>query len=928
MPIRIYALAKEIKVDSKELVERCAQLGLQGKGSALASLDDDEADKVRDSYKQKAAPAPTAEKPAVKDDAPIKREDYVPQAGAFDKPVPSLRRSRPKQPTPPPKEEPTTPEEPPSPTPPAGPVAEPEEVAASTSQTEPVADAKPERPKFSNEGPLRSIMSQSSVPPLGSRIAAAKGQSDKGDNGPPDAGAKKREKPAPGAQIRLAAMPVAPNAPATNKSNEPAPQRPDLKLPADAIKASKMGAKPLAEHLKKHEEKRRAETEGPKVGAGSGSKGPLGRRGGKDGDGDGKLGGREMRQLNRKRAARRRRGDDDDGGSSTSRTLRRQRRGASASTAAPRKGKVAVELPCTVRAFSEAAGVPANRILGMLLKMGSMGNINSVLDEENAEILAMELGLEIELKSAETLEDSLITSLEEREDDDDSLQARPPVITFLGHVDHGKTSLLDYLIGSNVVSGESGGITQHIRAYQIDKDGKRISFVDTPGHEAFTEMRARGANVTDVAVLVVAADDGVMPQTEEAISHARAAEVPIVVALNKIDLPGVDANKALQDLAANELLPSEWGGETEVVKTSAITGEGMDDLLETLLTIAELHEFSANPDRPAIGTCLEAQLHEGRGVVCKFIVQKGTLRVGDVVVCGAGYGRVKAMYDTLNPSVTYEAAAPSMPVDVIGLNVAPDAGEHFYVLDDVADAREIAESREEASRAAGLAGAPIKHVTLENLFDRLAGSEDVETLNIIIRADVRGSLEAIAKELEKLEHPEVAVKVLQKSVGGVTEADVMLAHASDAVILAFNVVPDEGARILADAHGVQIRRYEVIYKLTEDLKASLSGMLKPEEREVELGRALVQKVYVISRVGAIAGCRVLSGKIERGARCRIIRDSRIIGDYPIDSLKREKDDAKEVREGYECGIKLAGFNDVKEADILECYRVEEIAREL
>jgi translation initiation factor IF-2 len=555
-----------------------------------------------------------------------------------------------------------------------------------------------------------------------------------------------------------------------------------------------------------------------------------------------------------------------------------------------------------------------------------MTTINSAMDPEMTELVAAELGINVEFTQAVSLEEQLLSDFERPEEDDAQLVERPPVITFLGHVDHGKTSLLDRIIGIDVVSGESGGITQHIRAYTIDKDGRRISFVDTPGHEAFTEMRARGANVTDIAVLVVAADDGVMPQTEEAISHARAAGVPIVVALNKIDLPGINIDRVYQGLSTNELQPSEWGGDVEVVKTSATKGTGIDQLLETLLTVAELHEYKANPNRPAIGTCLEAQQESERGIVAKVLVQNGTLRVGDVVVSGQAYGRVKAMYDTLDANKRMAEAGPSTPVNLTGLNVAPSAGSRFYVLDDIAKAREIADLRAAQERTVALGAAGFQHVTLENLFDRLEHTGEAQTLNIILRADVRGSIEAIEKEFSKLQHPEVKIKLLQKSVGGITEADVMLAHASDAIIIGFNVVPDENARTRAEKLGVQIRRYDVIYKITDDLRLALEGMLKPEEREVDLGRALVQQVFKISRVGTVAGCRVLTGTVARDGRARIIRDSTIIGDYPIDTLRREKDDAREVREGFECGIKLAGFNDIKEGDLLEVYRVEEISR--
>jgi translation initiation factor IF-2 len=741
--------------------------------------------------------------------------------------------------------------------------------------------------------------------------------------------------------IKLAPLPTV-KQPPPSQSKEPAPQKPDLKLPLDAIRAGRSGATPLSEHIRKHDEKRKADR-------GKGHRAPgdvaalapaepaRGDRKHKpkapaapgDEEFSSALGGREARQLKRKSVAaqtRKDRGDDEEPAVAPRRAPRQIKR-MGTNTAAPRKTKAVLQLPATVRSFSEAVGVPASQVLGKLLALG-MGvglNIAAAIEEEMVELLAVELGVELEVKRAADVE-STLAAMDHQEEDAEALQPRPPVITFLGHVDHGKTSLLDKIIGIDVASGESGGITQHIRAYQIEKDGRPISFVDTPGHEAFTEMRARGANVTDIAVLVVAADDGVMPQTEEAISHARAANVPIVVALNKIDLPGVDVQRIYQQLATAGLLPTDWGGDVEVVKTSAINGQGIDDLLETLFTIAELHNFQANPEREAVGTCLEAEVHEGRGVVAKFIVQKGTLRVGDSVVCGAASGHIKAMYDTLDPHKKVREAGPSMPVNITGLDIAPGAGQRFYVLDDIAVARQIAAKREDASRRAGRGGGPV-HVTLENLFDRL-GKEETQTLNIILRADVRGSIEAILKELTKLEHPEVKIKVLQATVGGVSEADIHLADASDAVVIGFNVVPDEKARTLAEQRGVQIRRYDIIYKVTEDLKKALEGMLKPEERETETGRALVLRTFTISRVGTIAGCRVLSGTIQRSARVRVIRENRIIGDYAIDSLKREKDDAREVREGLECGIKLAGFNDVKEGDVLEAYKIEEIARTL
>jgi translation initiation factor IF-2 len=564
--------------------------------------------------------------------------------------------------------------------------------------------------------------------------------------------------------------------------------------------------------------------------------------------------------------------------------------------------------------------------------MGIRHSINSSLDMEMAEHLVLDLDLQnVELKAASSVEEELLSGIRDQQDAPESLEPRPPVVTVLGHVDHGKTSLLDRIIGIDVVSGEAGGITQHIRAYSVKKDGRVVSFVDTPGHEAFTEMRARGANVTDIAVIVIAADDGIMPQTEEAISHAQAAEVPIVVALNKMDLPAANPDRVMQQLTQHNLLPVAWGGDVEVVQTSALTGLGIDNLLETLLLTADIHEYKANPHRDAYGVCLEAQQESGRGVVAKLIVQNGSLKVGDIVVCGAAHGRVKAMYHTLKADKKVKEAGPSMPVNVTGFDIAPEAGEGFYVLHDIAQAREIANRASEQKRQQSLA--PRRHVTLVEFQQllaegRLGGEGKPAELRMILRADVRGSIEAIQKELAKLDHPEVKVRILQASVGGITVGDVTLADASDAVIVGFNVIPDEAARALADEKGVEVRRYDIIYRVTSDIKDMLEGKLTPEKQVKELGRALVKQIFSISRLGTIAGCHVLDGVIQRGCRIRVNREGRGIGDYPLESLRREKDDAKEVRKGFECGIKLAGFNDLKEGDILEAYLIEEVKREL
>jgi translation initiation factor IF-2 len=914
LAVRIYALAKELKLDSKELVDICTKAGFPGKGSALASLTEEEAEKVKQFIKggstkgkpSLAAP-PTPQRPA--------EPPRTAKMPVIVTPKPAAPRAKPA----PPEEGAREPiEERPaaSPAATAGATATAMEAESGSRPRGPLAAAV-RRDEYIGPGGVKGR-----VPTVG--LEGKPTPRKKGEGGPTE-----RTRPA----IKLAPMPAQSKPLPGAVDKEPPAQKPDMKLPADVMGVGKVGSKPLAAHLRRHErtlEDDRAKRAGKGVReaaeAAPATRGRPVRRGkatAEDEPAEGKpmLGGREARQLQRRRNAK-----PTDGEEQPVRQFTRKLKRAGTNTAAPRKDRVTVMLPCTVRELSEAAGIQAAQIQRVLMDEGVMATITAVIEPALAELVAAELELNVEFQQPVSVEEQLVEELEEQTDDPSTLVPRPPVVTFLGHVDHGKTSLLDRIIGLNVVSGESGGITQHIRAYSIEKEGRRISFVDTPGHEAFTEMRARGANVTDIAVLVVAADDGVMPQTEEAISHARAAEVPIVVALNKVDLPGFDVNRVYQSLSSNELLPSEWGGDVEVVKTSATKGIGIDELLETILTVAELREYKANPNRPAIGTCLEAQQESDRGVVAKLLVQNGTLRVGDVIVCGQSYGRVKAMYDTIHTTERVTEAGPSIPVNVTGLHMAPGAGQRFYVLDDIAQAREIAETRAEQERSAALGSTGYRHVTLETLFDRLESDGEVQTLNLILRADVRGSIEAIEKELAKLEHAEVRLRLLQKSVGGITEADVTLADASDAIIIGFNVVPDEQARSMADARGVQIRRYDVIYKITDDLKLALEGMLKPEEREVELGRALVQQIFKISRVGTVAGCRVLSGVVERNSRARIVRNSTIIGDYPLDTLRREKDDAKEVREGYECGIKLSGFNDIKEGDLFEIYKVEEVQR--
>ena len=956
VPVRIYALAKELKEDSKALVDICAKAGVTGKGSALASLTDEEVDKVKaylsgggggggsTTANSGSRPLRPPTRPTASTNTTIKTIITRPKAdeGRKKEQTPAPLRAAMQEAAmqeaamqeaamqeavgdAPPVSEPPAEE-----AAPAGPAAAESvgPLAASSAGASLRGPTGGEPGVLTRDNAYTGRSTQKGIRVIGRRSKSGGEDAEDDRKKAADADVSKGPKLAPMPEMKQPA-------PAAPKAQEPAAQKPTIRLPKDAIQKAKQGSSGRLDQIREQAERKRKKEEGA-AGTSDAAKAKPGRRGRGRGEPTedqsgrglaGMAGTRKSRQDGRKRRGRR--PEDDD---MPRRVRRMPRKGPARDTAAPRKERVAVELPCNVRNFSEAAGVPAASILRKLMELGAMATINSVIDFETAENLQLELELDVELREAESLEDSILTKIEEQVDAEEDLVARPPVITFLGHVDHGKTSLLDRVIGTDVVAGEAGGITQHIRAYSISKDGRKISFVDTPGHEAFTEMRARGANVTDIAVLVVAADDGIMPQTEEAISHAKAAEVPIVVAMNKMDLPGAKPDQVLTQLSQHELLPTEWGGDVEVIKTSAITGDGIDDLLETLLLTAEIHDYQANPKRAATGVCLEAEQEPGRGVLAKLIVKNGTLNVGDVVVCGSAHGRVKAMYDTLKKKKKRKNAGPSIPVEVTGLDVAPEAGDTFYVLDDIAQAREIAANREKDRRRMQLSGFNTK-ISFDEFQRRLAegalsDGDGPAVLNLIIRADVRGSIEAIMKELDKFEHPEVAVKVLQASVGGVTVGDVTLADASDAVILGFNVIPDEAARAQADERGVEIRRYDVIYRLTGDIKDMLEGKLKPEEQVKDLGRALVKQLFSISRLGTIAGCHVLDGAIQRGCRVRVNREGRTIGDYALDSLRREKDDTKEVRKGYECGMKLTGFNDLKEGDILEAYEIEEVKREL
>ena len=586
------------------------------------------------------------------------------------------------------------------------------------------------------------------------------------------------------------------------------------------------------------------------------------------------------------------------------------------------KTEAMVESPVDIRALSEAIGRPAKDIISYFWKQGDMTkNVNTLITDDEALEASLELGVELQFKDQVDLEEVLADRLEEFPEDIELIE-RAPIITILGHVDHGKTTLVDALRSSNVTEGEAGGITQHIAAYQVDHEGRKLTFVDTPGHAAFGAMRARGADVTDIIVLVVAADDGVMPQTVESISHAKEAGVPIVVALNKMDLPDANIEKVFGDLAQHGLQPQEWGGDTEVVRVSALKGDGIDDLLETLLLTAEIEELKGSTEMPAHGLCLEGFQDEGRGPMAWAIIQQGQLNVGDNIVCGGAFGRVRAIFDE-NDNVL-ESAGPSTPVKITGLSEVPGAGVHLFEMEGIDEAREVAVKRQESGQKERL----LKRGTSAKSLEEILAGEGPKELPVIIKADTPGSVEAIRHELEKFEHDEVGIRILHDAIGGVNESDVYLASTSGATIIAFGVVAEDSAASLADKEDVEIRRYSIIYELLDDIRGALEGLLEPERREVPTGRAIVLQTFSISRVGTIAGCRILSGTIERNNKMHVIRDQTVVGTYDIGSLKREKDDAKEVREGMECGIRLDRFNDVKEGDLLEGFRVESIPRKL
>ncbi|MBV9337804.1 MAG: translation initiation factor IF-2 [Solirubrobacterales bacterium] len=610
----------------------------------------------------------------------------------------------------------------------------------------------------------------------------------------------------------------------------------------------------------------------------------------------------------RQRRGRRRRGVYDEEAES---------RPSASQTALAEPDAIRIPSGSTVKDVAEYLHVPVPEVMKKLMALGEMKTLTQTLSDDSVQVLAAELGEDVEVVHSEdeTVAEPVFNDAEEE------LVERPPVVTIMGHVDHGKTSLLDAIRQTQVAAGEAGGITQHIGTYQVHQDGKMITFLDTPGHEAFTAMRARGAKVTDIAVIVVAADDGVKPQTQEAVDHAKEAGVPMLVAVNKIDKEGAQPDRVRAEMAQLGLQPVEWGGETEFVNVSAKTKDGLEDLLETILVMAEVEELRANPDAPASGNVIESKLDPGRGPVVTILIQRGTLEVGDALVAGAHWGRVRAMSDFMGRRVGQ--ALPGEPVEVLGFDGVPEAGEHVRVVENERRARQLATERATRLKAEALARRSGKKVSLEDIF-----KSGVQELNLVLKSDVAGSLEAIEDEIAKLPQDEVSVNVIRGAVGGVTESDVMLAAASDAIILAFNVRPVGDARVVAEREGVEIRHYAVIYRAIEQLRDAMQGMLAPEEVEETLGSVEVRQIFRASRVGTIAGCHVTEGRIIRGSKVRLVRDGTVIYDGEIQSLRRFNDDVREVAAGYDCGVVLRDFADIKEGDVLEAYATRQVEREL
>ena len=900
--VRIFELAKELGMTSKDLIALFGRLGLEAKNQ-LSVVDDKIADLLRAQLKAKSAPKP--EPPAKVAPAKPARAPRAPAAApppVAAEPIPTLKPVARRAVAPPPAAAPAAP----TPVQPAAAAAAPAPAAA-----EKPAAPKPRapRPPAAPEAPIPQLQvvprGQSSVaqpPPAPAAPAARNGASaapgpQVGLPGRPGVAPRPGQPGIPGQGYQTARPPaagqVAPGRPATPGARpaRPAGNGPFRPLPpGPRPMAPRPGGVPL--------------TPGSGPAPSSGAPGREGRGGPRGREDKQSKKDRETEMLLEKGRNQKKRGSLDG------------------APAAPPVKLEKIEIPdvLTVQELATSMIIPAKDIIKELIKIGTMATINQNIASDTAIAVARKFGFEAIVKEAG---DEVV--VEQEEDRPELMSPRAPVVTVLGHVDHGKTSLLDKIRVEDVAGGEAGGITQRIGAYTVEKNGRKITFIDTPGHEAFTAMRARGAKVTDVAILVVAADDGVMPQTIEAISHIRAAGVPIVVALNKIDKPEANPDNIKTQLTEQGLQPVEWGGKVEMVPVSARTGEGIDSLLETVLLEADILDLKANKNRRAAGVVIESALDRGRGAVATVLIQNGTLRVGDVVVAGGAFGKIRALIDDKGKQV--KKAGPSIPVEIMGLSDVPSAGDSLMVVSDERVAREAAAKRSTKRRDVRIHAATGPKITLET-FMSMAAEGGAKTLNLIIKADGQGSVEALRSRVESLSTAEVYIRVIFAGVGAITPNDVNLASASNAVLIGFNIRPDETVKRLAGTEQVDLRFYQVIYDVENDLKKAMVGMLEPKFREVVLGRAEVREVFKVSKVGTIAGCYVQSGKLVRNAKVRILRDSAVVFEGELESLRRFKDDVREVQENFECGVQVAKFADLKQGDVIEAYTSELVAPEM
>ena len=946
----MYELARELGLSNKETVDLCNDLGI-GVKSHSSSVVEAQADRVRRKAEREGLirepePEPEEEKPAKPSKKAVSSKKAPPKKKAAPQPAEEKAPAEPEPEAPPaapappsaPAPTPAPPKPPAAPTAPAAERAEPsaprppavrptkmvrssgkEGLPPRPRDDEPAAPSPtpreaPKPPAAAPKPPSAAPKPPSAAPsPPPAAPAAVPAAEDSADDKP---AAESRPTPAdPGAKPSTPAAPPRSSSgkpippPPRSASGKPIPPPPGAGGRGPGPSPSGPGNRPARRGAAGQVRYTPPPPGGPRPGGGGGP------GGGRPGPGGG-------RRPPKRRGGRRRRNRDE---------LQPIEAPSFTPKEAPvPEGEVVIERASTPQDIGPKLNRTASDVVRFLMEQGEMVTATQSLTDDMIELFAAELGAEIRLvdpgeeQEVELQKRLGVEEIIQDEEASESLPHRPPIVTIMGHVDHGKTKLLDYIREANVVAGEAGGITQHIGAYQAEKDGHLLTFIDTPGHEAFTAMRARGAEATDIVVLVVAADDGVMPQTVEAINHAKAAEVPIVVAVNKIDRETAQPEKVMQQLSEHDLIPEEWGGETIFCKVSALEGIGIDELLESLVLTAEIEDLRASPDGRAAGAVLESHLDTGRGPVATVLVQHGTLRVGDPLVAGAAWGRVRALINDHGENV--KEAPPATPVQVLGLSDVADAGDQFIVAPDDKTAKDVAGKRDHFQRQASLGreAAISGGAKLEDIFSAIQAGE-VATLSLILKADVNGSLEALTDSLKKLERDDVKLGFVHRAVGGITESDIQLASTSNATIIGFNVRPDRKAREMADAEGVEIRTYEIIYKVLEDIEAAMVGMLEPEYEEVVTGEAEVREIFSVPRIGKIAGCMVLDGVITRGSKVRFLREGTIIWKGAVSSLKRFKDDVTEVRAGFECGIGLTDFQDLKDGDIIETYEEREIA---